>query len=130
MLTFIVRCKNDSLLIIDEPDIYLHSDLQRQLVGLLKSIPSDVLLATHSTEIMSESDPGDLLVINKKTQSPKRIKVPLQLQSVFTALVFELEPNADAVSQGQAGTLCGRHGFSDFGRIRAQAQQAGCCESH
>ena len=101
MLTFIVRCKNDSLLIIDEPDIYLHSDLQRQLVGLLKSIPSDVLLATHSTEIISESDPGDLLVINKKTQSPKRIKDPLQLQSVFTALVSNLNPTLTQLAKAK-----------------------------
>ena len=101
MLTFIVRCKNDSLLIIDEPDIYLHSDLQRQLVGLLKSIPSDVLLATHSTEIISESDPGDLLVINKKTQSPKRIKDPLQLQSVFTALGSNLNPTLTQLAKAK-----------------------------
>ena len=74
MLTFIVRAKSDSLLIIDEPDIYLHSDLQRQLVSLLKEIKSDVLVATHSTEIISEADPGDLLVINKKANSAKRIK--------------------------------------------------------
>lgn len=101
MLTFIVRCKNDSLLIIDEPDIYLHSDLQRQLVGLLKSIPSDVLLATHSTEIISESDPGDLLVINKKTPSPKRIKDPMQLQSVFTALGSNLNPTLTQLAKAK-----------------------------
>jgi hypothetical protein len=92
LLTFIVRCKSASLLIIDEPDIYLHSDLQRQLVSLLKGMPSDVILATHSTEIISEADPGDLLVINKKTQSAKRIKDPAQLQSVFGALGSNLNP--------------------------------------
>lgn len=74
MLTYIVRSENDSLLIIDEPDIYLHSDLQRQLIDLLKQINPNILIATHSTEIISEADPGDLLIINKKAQSAKRIK--------------------------------------------------------
>jgi predicted ATP-dependent endonuclease of OLD family len=86
MLTFIVRAKKSSLLIIDEPDIYLHSDLQRQLVSLLKDIEPDVLIATHSTEIISEADPGDLLVVNKKRQSAKRIKNPSQIQDIFGAL--------------------------------------------
>ena len=54
LLTFIIRNKNVSILIIDEPEIYLHSDLQRQLVSLLKSMKPDIMLATHSTEIISE----------------------------------------------------------------------------
>lgn len=92
MLTYIVRSRNDALLIIDEPDIYLHSDLQRQLVGFLKDFGPDVLIATHSTEIISESDPGDLLVVNKKAKSAKRIKNPSQLQSVFSILGSNLNP--------------------------------------
>jgi energy-coupling factor transporter ATP-binding protein EcfA2 len=92
MLTFIVRSRSASLLIIDEPDIYLHSDLQRQLVGLLKSLDSDVLLATHSTEIISEAEPGDLLIINKRVRSAERIKDPAQLQSVFSVLGSNLNP--------------------------------------
>jgi AAA ATPase-like protein/putative AbiEii toxin of type IV toxin-antitoxin system len=35
MLTYIMRATSDSLLVIDEPDIYLHSDLQRQLLSIL-----------------------------------------------------------------------------------------------
>ena len=101
LLTFIVRCKNASLLIIDEPDIYLHSDLQRQLVGLLKANPSDVILATHSTEIISEADPGHLLVINKKSQSAKRLKNPAQLQSVFGALGSNLKPTLTQLAKAR-----------------------------
>lgn len=101
MLTYIVRAKKDSLLIIDEPDIYLHSDLQRQLVGLLKNIEPDVLIATHSTEIISEADPGDLLVINKKTSSAKRIKDPSQLQSIFEVLGSNLNPTLTQLAKSR-----------------------------
>lgn len=101
LLTFVVRCKNASLLIIDEPDIYLHSDLQRQLVSILKGNPSDVILATHSTEIISEAEPGDLLVVNKKTQSAKRIKDPVQLQGVFSALGSNLNPTLTQLAKSR-----------------------------
>lgn len=56
------------------------------------SIGLDVLIATHSTEIISEADPGDLLVINKKTHSAKRIKDPSQLLGVFSVLGSNLNP--------------------------------------
>src|SRR3989337_2019718 len=39
-----------------------------------------------------EADPGDLLVINKKEQSAKRIKDPSQLQNVFGLLGSNLNP--------------------------------------
>ena len=92
MLTYIVRGRDSSLFIIDEPDIYLHADLQRQLLGILRTLGPDILIATHSTEIITEADSDDLLVINKKFASGKRIKDPSQLQQVFQVLGSNLNP--------------------------------------
>ena len=92
LLTFVVRNKKSSLLLIDEPDIYLHSDLQRQLVAILKNIDADVVLATHSTEIISELNPAEILLINKKNSSARRITNPEQLQGVFISLGSSLNP--------------------------------------
>ena len=92
MLTYIVRGKGSSLFVIDEPDIYLHADLQRQLLAILKSLGPDILIATHSTEIITEADPDDLIVINKKYRSGKRIKDPTQLQQVLQILGSNLNP--------------------------------------
>ena len=92
MLTFMIQSKDSSLFIIDEPNIDLHSELQRQLVDILKSLGPDILIATHSTEIITEADPDDLLVINKKFQSAKRIKDPSQLQDIFQVLGSNLNP--------------------------------------
>ena len=69
MLTYIVKNKDVSLFLIDEPDIYLHSDLQRQLLGVLKSLGPDIIIATHSTELISEAELNDILLINKVNQS-------------------------------------------------------------
>lgn len=92
MLTYIIRGRNASLLFIDEPDIYLHSDLQRQLLGLLKSLGPDIVIATHSTEIVSEAEPDDILIVNKKAHSARRISDPGQLQCVFQSLGSNLNP--------------------------------------
>lgn len=115
LLTFIVRTKNAAILIMDEPDIYLHSDLQRQLVSLMKAIPSDVILATHSTEIISESEPGDLLVVNKRTQSAKRIRDPIQLQSVFSVLGSNLNPTLTQLAKSKRAVFVEGKDFQILG---------------
>ena len=50
---------------MDEPDVYLHADLQRKLIRFLKSRFTQVIIATHSIEIISEVDPENILVIDK-----------------------------------------------------------------
>ena len=92
MLTHIVKAESASLLVIDEPDIYLHSDLQRQLVALLHGLGPDILIATHSTEIIAESEPNSLLNINKKNASAQRVKDVSQLKRVFSTLGSNLNP--------------------------------------
>lgn len=92
MLTHVIQASDKSLFLIDEPDIYLHSDLQRQLLGLLRNLGPDILLATHSTEIISEAEPDDILVIDKKRETAKRIKDPSQLSDVFLTLGSNLNP--------------------------------------
>lgn len=76
LLTHISRARGATILVIDEPDIYLHPDLQRQLVSLLREAGPDVLMATHSTDIVAEAEPTDILAIDKFKRSAKRIKGP------------------------------------------------------
>jgi hypothetical protein len=92
MLTFMVVNQDASLFIIDEPDIYLHSDLQRQLVSALRSLGPDILIATHSTEIISDADPDEILVVTKKARSAKRVGDPTQLRAIFEVLGSNLNP--------------------------------------
>jgi energy-coupling factor transporter ATP-binding protein EcfA2 len=99
MLTFMVRSRGDTIFIIDEPDIYLHSDLQRQLVGLLKTLGPNILIATHSTEIISEAEPFDLLIVNKKFNSAKRIKDPSEIQDIFSVLGSNLNPTLSQLAK-------------------------------
>lgn len=92
MLTYIIKHKNASVLLIDEPDIYLHSDLQRQLLGILKTLGPDIIIATHSTELISEAELNDILLINKVNLTAKRIKDPTQLREIFQVIGSNLNP--------------------------------------
>lgn len=101
MLTFIVKAKESSVLVIDEPDIYLHADLQRQLVALLRSLGPDIILATHSPEIISEAEPTSLLNVNKKNASAKRLGDVSQVKRVFATLGSNLNPTLTQLAKTQ-----------------------------
>jgi energy-coupling factor transporter ATP-binding protein EcfA2 len=63
---FLARCNANSTIVLDEPDVYMHADLQRKLIRLLKNEFSQIIIATHSIEIMSEVEPDNVLVIDRK----------------------------------------------------------------
>jgi hypothetical protein len=50
------------------------------------------LIATHSTEIVSEAETEDIVVINKKRRRPIRITNPSQLEDVFKLLGSNVNP--------------------------------------
>ena len=57
LLLHTFRFRTYDVMILDEPDVYLHADLQRRLLRLLNGLSPQVILATHSTEIATESPP-------------------------------------------------------------------------
>ncbi len=74
LLTYVSRCGESDLLVVDEPEVYLHPDVQRQLLGILRDVRPDVVLATHSTEILGEADPSEILLVDKARRSAKRLR--------------------------------------------------------
>jgi len=83
LLTHIVGGRGSTILVIDEPEIYLHPDVQRQLIGILRASGSDVLLASHSAEIIGEADPSDIVLIDKKRHSGQRLRDAEGVQTVL-----------------------------------------------
>jgi energy-coupling factor transporter ATP-binding protein EcfA2 len=92
MLTHLIQSSESALFLIDEPDIYLHSDLQRQLLGLLRNLGPDILIATHSMEIINEAEADDIVLINKNRPSGRRVQEPSELRQVFAALGSNINP--------------------------------------
>jgi predicted ATP-dependent endonuclease of OLD family len=86
LLTHVSRCENSDLIVIDEPEVYLHPDIQRQLLGILREVNPDFLLATHSTEILGEADPSEILLIDKTKNSAKRLKDVEGVQQALDSL--------------------------------------------
>ena len=74
LLTHLARAKDTTLVVVDEPEVYLHPDVQRQLLGILRDMGPDILLATHSTEIMAEADPSEIVLVDKRKYSAERLK--------------------------------------------------------
>lgn len=101
LLTFTIQNSSASLFLIDEPDIYLHSDLQRQLIGILKNLGPDIVIATHSTEIISEAELNDILLVKRGERSAQRIKDPAQLKNIFSALGSNLNPILTQVAKSR-----------------------------
>ncbi|MCU1300698.1 MAG: hypothetical protein JWQ87_982 [Candidatus Sulfotelmatobacter sp.] len=63
---FLSRTPPDNTVVLDEPDVYMHPDLQRKLYRLTRSRFRQCVIATHSVEIMAEADPSNILIIDKR----------------------------------------------------------------
>ena len=68
---FLARSKNEGTVILDEPDVYMHADLQRRLIRFVGSRNPPLIIATHSIEIMAEVEPEDILVIDQSRREAK-----------------------------------------------------------
>lgn len=66
---FLTRSRDAGTIILDEPDVYMHPDLQRRLVRHLASRDQQLVLTTHSVEIMSEVSPTDILIVDRHTRT-------------------------------------------------------------
>jgi len=66
IMWFLTRAKNAATVILDEPDVYMHADLQRRIIRYIKDKHSQAIVTTHSAEIMSEVQADEILVVDKK----------------------------------------------------------------
>jgi len=62
---FLTYSESATTIILDEPDVYMHADLQRRIIRFLKGQFDQVIITTHSIEIMSEVEPNNILVVDK-----------------------------------------------------------------
>lgn len=69
IMWFLSRCEDNDTIILDEPDVYMHPDMQRRIFDLVTDSYSQVIIATHSIEIISGADPRSLVAIDKDSRS-------------------------------------------------------------
>ncbi|MGE3835134.1 MAG: ATP-dependent endonuclease [Acidimicrobiia bacterium] len=66
------RLRASDVLILDEPDIYLHADLQRRLVQILEETDAQTILASHSPEVLGEAHTENVLWVDKSRRRAVR----------------------------------------------------------
>lgn len=62
---FLARTEGATTAILDEPDIFMHADLQRKLIPTLRGRYPQVIVATHSIEILSAARADDVLIVDR-----------------------------------------------------------------
>lgn len=65
IMWFLAYSSDSATIILDEPDVYMHADLQRKLIRLLLRDSKQIIVATHSIEIMSEVDASNILMVDR-----------------------------------------------------------------
>ncbi len=63
---FLARAATDGTVILDEPDVYMHADLQRKLIGTLRNKYDQTILATHSPEIIGDVEADDIMIVDRR----------------------------------------------------------------
>lgn len=71
LIWFLSRASKEGTVILDEPDVYLHADMQRKLIRLVRGCYHQVILTTHSVEIMCEIRPDEMLIIDRHRHRSK-----------------------------------------------------------
>lgn len=72
LLLHLFRQRDKEVVVLDEPDVFLHSDLQRRLVNLLESLPAQSITATHSAEVIAEAADESIIWVSRERKSAIR----------------------------------------------------------
>ena len=86
ILTHLWRLRSADVVILDEPDLYLHADLQRRLVRLLNSTTAQTITATHSSEMLAEASSESVVWVDKTRRRAVRRPEPASLEDLSTQI--------------------------------------------
>ncbi|HEX4443822.1 MAG TPA: ATP-binding protein [Galbitalea sp.] len=67
------RTRDRKTVILDEPDVFLHPDLQRRLVRVVEASGRQTILASHAAEVASEANMSSLIWIDRSKQASRLI---------------------------------------------------------
>jgi energy-coupling factor transporter ATP-binding protein EcfA2 len=83
---FLARAEADATVVLDEPDVYMHPDLQRKLLTVVRERFKQLIVATHSVEIVSDVDPQSILSIDRRQARSEFVTSLPGLQEVLDGL--------------------------------------------
>ncbi|TIV66592.1 MAG: hypothetical protein E5V74_06645 [Mesorhizobium sp.] len=74
ILTHLSRANTNNTVVIDEPDVYLHPDIQKRLLRILRERYVQFIVATHSVEIINDASTLEIVSIHHDLKNAKRIR--------------------------------------------------------
>lgn len=74
IMTHVLRARDATILVMDEPETYMHPALQRYPLSFLRETGVDCLLATHSSELVAEAERSEVALIDKTQRSGKWLR--------------------------------------------------------
>lgn len=85
------RAGDAKTIVLDEPEVYLHPDLQRRLVRLLDGLSAQIVLASHSADVISEAPRDGVVWVDRRGVGAQRARS----QRTFSALSESLGSSYD-----------------------------------
>jgi predicted ATPase len=114
------------VLLLDEPDAHLHYSLQQVLIEKLDELTSkigkQVLIATHSTEILRQTRPDRIIEVSS-SRPPRFLREEHQKIGLLAGLGTEYAPRIDAVKSRRR--LMFVESDSDFRVLQKLTQKLG-----
>lgn len=123
LLTRLSRATDNSLVVVDEPEVYLHPDIQRQLLGIVRDIGADVMLATHSSEIIAEADPTEIIMVDKRRRKAERLQNIVGVQRALELVGSSQNITLTALAKSRRVLFV--EGLDDFRLLRRFARKLG-----
>jgi len=115
-----------NVLLLDEPDAHLHSSLQEQLLDSLRGVAAEtgkqVLVATHSTEILRNAAPTDILHV-RSGKGGRYLMEEHQKVGLLAGLGSDYAPRIDRVKKTKH--LLFVEGKSDLAVLKILADKLG-----
>jgi len=130
LLTHIIKNKNSDIIVIDEPEIYLHPDLQHKILNILRETNAIILIATHSAEIINEAEPNEVLVIDRVYKSAKRLSNIVGLQSATDLIGSNQNINLTRLARGKRILFVEGRDIKLLAKLATVADYAGLFEKN
>ncbi len=84
---FLARVPSDCTIVLDEPDVYLHADIQRKLIKVIESLKfNQSIVATHSSEIISDVPTQSVVLVQKRNRVSKPSENTTEIQKALRTM--------------------------------------------
>jgi predicted ATP-dependent endonuclease of OLD family len=111
IIWFIFENEDAPILVIDEPDVYLHADLQNKLYQLLSETGKQIIIASHSQEFILSTPPSNIIIVSKENKKSFFANKEETIQKVYETLGYK--GNLQLTKYTNQGKMLFCEGISD-----------------